>query len=283
MPNLCGWNSPERHRQAVYHAHSSKKNGFAEIEGDYFIFTDATEWIQAGSPNMEAWGLRRARGTLDLVVTFDDERSPNSLKDRFNRLLNAALLTGASNAPLLDHLFLMIRENLLQRDEWDDSVLNCVVYQFQWEFAYLLPERITNNLHHACPHQWFRTPVAHADSTTPIDGCHDPICSREQSQPGPRQPLGPRPMLKEKVEELERRYWILRVARVYHPDVPDPAQRMRGIGFDSVAPENQRQFRMGREWDGFPSRTMEIEGAIWVANGNGPPRLHVPNIMTLTV
>jgi hypothetical protein len=279
IPNLCGWNSPERHRQAVYHAHSSK-NGFAEVQGDYFIFTDATEWIQAGSPNMEAWSLRRARGTLLIVVTFDDERSSNSLKDRFNRLMNIALFTGASNTLLLDHMFLMIRENLLSKGKWDGTVLDSVVYQFLWEFSYHLPGWITNNLRHACPYQWFGTPL---DARTTVEHCQDRICNREQLQTGTRHLLGPRLVLKEKAEELERRYWILRVARVYHPDVPDPAQRMRGVGCSFVAPENQRQFGMGREWDGFPGGMMEIDGAICVSNGNGPPRLQVPNITTLTV
>jgi hypothetical protein len=102
-------------------------------------------------------------------------------------------------------------------------------------------------------------------------------------QPGTRHPLSPRLSLKEKVEELERRYWILRVARVYHPSVRDSAQRMRGVGCSFVAPENRRTFRMGREWDGFPSGTMEIEGAIWVPNAGGPPRLQVANLMTVTV
>lgn len=151
--NLCGWNTPERHRQAVYHAHSSKRNGFAEVEGDYFIFTDAEEWIQAGSPTMQTWNLRRARGAVLVVVSFDDERSPNSLKDRFNRLLDVALSTGASNTLLLEYLFLMIRENLLRKSEWDDTILDSVVYQFQWEFGYQVPKLITNNLRHACPHQ----------------------------------------------------------------------------------------------------------------------------------
>jgi hypothetical protein len=274
IPNLCGWNTPERHRQAVYHAHSSKKNGFAEVEGDYFIFTDAEEWIQAGSPDMQTWNLRRARGAVLVVVSFDDERSPDSLKDRFNRLLNIALSTGASNVLLLEYLFLMIRENLLSRGKWDDTILDSVLYQFQWEFAYQVPEWIINSLRHACPHQWY---------STPIDQCRNGICNREMLQPVTRHPLSPRFSIKEKAEELERRYWILRVARVYHPNIQDPAQRMMGVGFSFMAPENRRAFRMGREWDGFPSGTMEIEGARWVPTAGGPPRLQVANLMTLTV
>lgn len=274
IPNLCGWNTPERHRQAVYHAHSTKKNGWAEVDGDYFIFTDAEEWIQAGSPDMGTWALHRARGAVFIVVAFDDDRSPNSLKDRFNRLLNIALFTGASNAAVLDHLFLMIRENLISKGEWVGNILDSIIYQFQWEFCYQVPEWVTNNLRHACPHQWFGTP---------IDQCSNRICNRHMLQPGSRHPLSPRISIKEKAEELERRYWILRVARVYHPNIQDPAMRMKGVGFEFVRPDNRRMFCMGREWEGYPSGTMEIEDAIWSRTAGGPPCLRVANLMTLSV
>jgi len=72
---------------------SSKNIESAEVEGDYFIFTDKEDWVQAGCPDMQAWGPSRARGAVLVVVTFDDERSPNSLKDRINRLLNIVLFT----------------------------------------------------------------------------------------------------------------------------------------------------------------------------------------------
>ena len=274
IPNICGWNTPERHRQAVYHAHSSKKNGFAEVKGDYFIFSDAEQWIQAGAPPMQAWGIRRARGEVLVVVTFDDDASPNSLKDRFNRLLNAALFTGASNALLLNYLFLMIRENLIGKDEWDDEILDSVVFQFQHEFCYEVPDWITNNKRHACPHQWFGTPV---------DQCRDRVCNGEMLHPVTRRPMLPRIAIKEKTDELERRYWILRVARVYHPNIPEQGARMRGVGFDFVPPENRRMHCMGREWEGYPSGTMEIEGAIWVKTVGGPRCLQAADLMTLTV
>jgi hypothetical protein len=255
IPNLRGWNTPERHRQSVYHAHSSRKNASAEVEGDYFIFTDFEQWLQAGAPDMPAWGFGRARGTVLLVVAFDDQRSPNSLKDRFNRLLNIALFTGASNAVMLNYMFLMIRENLISKGEWGEDLLNSLVYQFQWEFCYQLPDWVTNNLRHACPHQWFGTPP---------DRCLDRVCNAQMLHPSTRHPLFPRFAIKEKADELERRYWILRVARVYHPNILDQRHRMRGVGFSFAPQENRKMFCMGREWDGYPSGTMEIEGAIWV-------------------
>ena len=58
---------------------------------------------------------------------------------------------------------------------------------------------------------------------------------------------------------------------------------MRGVGFDIVRPENRRIFCMGREWEGYPSGTMEIEGAIWVHTQNGPQRLQATNLATLTI
>jgi len=274
IPNLCGWNTPERHRQSVYHAHSSRKNESAEVEGDYFIFTDFEQWLQAGAPNMPAWGLGRARGTVLLAVTFDDQRSPNSLKDRFNRLLNIALFTGASNAVMLNYMFLMIRENLISKGEWSEGLLNSLVYQFQWEFCYQLPDWVTDNLRHACPHQWFGTPA---------DQCLDRVCNAQMLHPSTRHPLFPRFAIKEKADELERRYWILRVARVYHPNILNERHRMRGVGFSFVPQKNKKMFCMGREWDGYPSGTMEIEGAIWVRTVGGPPCLQATDLVALTV
>jgi hypothetical protein len=274
IPNLCGWDTPERHRQSVYHAHSSRKNESAEVEGDYFIFTDFEQWLQAGAPDMPAWRFGRARGTVLLVVAFDDQRSPNSLKDRFNRLLNIALFTGASNAVMLNYMFLMIRENLISKGEWGEDLLNSLVYQFQWEFCYQLPDWVTNNLRHACPHQWFGTPP---------DRCLDRVCNAQMLHPSTHHPLFPRFAIKEKADELERRYWILRVARVYHPKILDQRHRMRGVGFSFVPQENRKMFRMGREWDGYPRGTMEIEGAIWVHRIGGPPYLKVTDLVTLTV
>jgi hypothetical protein len=274
IPNLCGWNTPERHRQSVYHAHSSQKNGSAEVKGDYFIFTDFEQWLQAGAPNMPAWALSRARGTVRFVVTFDDQQSPNSFKDRFNRLLNIALFTGASNAVILNYMFLMIRENLISKGEWGEDLLNSLVYQFQWEFCYQLRDWVTNNLRHACPHQWFGTPP---------DQCPDRVCNAQMLHPRTRHPLFPRFAIKEKADELERRYWILRVARVYHPNILDQAHRMRGIGFKFVPQENRKMFCRGREWDGHPSGTIGIEGAIWVRTIRGPPCLQAANPVTLTV
>ena len=274
IPNICGWNTPERHRQAVYHAHSSKKNGSAEIEGDYFIFSDGRDWIQAGSPNVQAWGLRQGRGTVLATVTFNDNASPNSLKDRFNRLLNAALFTGLSNTPVLDYLFMMIRENLMGKNEWDEEVLNCLYYQFLREFGYNVPELITDNKRHACPQQWFGTPV---------DLCQDLVCNELMLHQATRRPLYPRLAIREKTDELERRYWILRVARVYHPNIRDEGARMRGVGFAFVPPGNRRMYCRGREWDGFPNSPMEIEGAIWVRMQSGPRALQAADLVTLTV
>ena len=223
---------------------------------------------------MPAWGFGRARGTVLHVVAFDDQRSPNSLKDRFNRLLNIALFTGASNAVMLNYMFLMIRENLISKGEWGEDLLNSLVYQFQWEFCYQLSDWVTNNLRHACPHQWFGTPP---------DQCQDHVCNAQMLHPSTRHPLFPRFAIKEKADELERRYWILRVARVYHPNVLDQGHRMRGVGFSFVPQENRKMFCMGREWDGYPSGTMEIEGAVWVRTIGGPPCLQAADLVALTV
>src|SRR5256885_5384917 len=115
-----------------------------------------------------------------------------------------------------------------------------MIYQFQREFCYQVPEWITCNRHHACPHQW---------CGIPIDQCENHVCNKLMLQPGTRHPLAPRLSIKEKAEELERRCWILRVARVYRPNTGEKGSRMKGVGFDFVLPENRRTSCMGRvEW-----------------------------------
>jgi hypothetical protein len=50
-----------------------------------------------------------------------------------------------------------------------------------------------------------------------------------------------------------------------------------------VLPEKRRMFCRGREWDGYPSGTVEIEGATWIRMQKGTLRLQAANRGTFTV
>lgn len=77
LPSRHNWDTPERHRQAVYHATNSG--------GDYFIFADWAEFMTAGQP-VNNVGVRCTNRVL-AVVQFDEPEE----KDRFRRVLGVCL------------------------------------------------------------------------------------------------------------------------------------------------------------------------------------------------
>jgi len=58
--------------------------------------------------------------------------------------------------------------------------------------------------------------------------------------------------LKTHCEAMEAQYWILRAWRVFHPEVKNVNQRIKGVGFPGVPPEQQDKSRgRGEGWDGY--------------------------------
>lgn len=80
VPCLHPYDTPERHRQAVYFNVNIR-------EGDYFLFSDYADWAQAGFPenNLE---MRCSHRVL-YTIKFDDREK----KDRFRRVLAACLFS----------------------------------------------------------------------------------------------------------------------------------------------------------------------------------------------
>ena len=78
IPSMHHWDTPERHRQALYFATNMR-------EGDYFIFTD---WADLrGCETVEDDTVRRCSNQVVEVVRFDDPAE----KDRFRRALAICL------------------------------------------------------------------------------------------------------------------------------------------------------------------------------------------------
>ena len=246
LPNLCGIDTPERHRQAVYSA--------SDADGDYYIFTDGDVYITAGKPDQKVWNLQRGKGEEMEIVSIEQP----GLKDTFKRCLNVALFVGATNPLILAHLFLMIRDNLCSQepDAWNTRVLYCLSYQFVREFQWQIPEFLSASDRHACPTYWNgRGPQF----------CTNTICKHELLNPATGRPYWfMSGSISERVDRLEKMFWLLRVARVYHAAAKDKMDRMRGAGWNRVSPGERRAFGMGIEWEGFPAGMMEVEGASWV-------------------
>ena len=85
MPSLHGWDTPERHRQALFFDRESQS-------GDYFIFSDWEDLKRAGFP--ENTLQVRCSTRIIATVKFDDPGQ----KDRFRRVL-AVMLFCKSSVP----------------------------------------------------------------------------------------------------------------------------------------------------------------------------------------
>ncbi|KAK1139668.1 hypothetical protein N8T08_000537 [Aspergillus melleus] len=233
VPCLHLYDAPERHRQAVRFSADSRA-------GDYFIFSDWVDFVEAGFPenNLDV----RCPHRVVYTVKFDNPAE----KDRFRRVLAICLFLTIDVHELVDYLFRLIRDKLRADDRAQDLEVQ-LKYQFQNEFSVTIQEGITGN-RHACETDW---------NGKNRRNCPDAACRAEY-----RRLLGSPPGRGhgQLVDYLEGTYWILRTARTTHPSATNIAARMRGEGFDQVADEDQRVFRRGEEWDGAGSGEREIEG-----------------------
>lgn len=258
VPCLHGWDSPERHRQAVRFADGG-------LAGDYFVFADWADLGAAGYPSDRL--LLRCSFRVVETVRFDDPEE----RDRFRRVLAVCLFceypfllsflpshftipkltyhaASVENVGLVDFLFRLIRDALRSRGAWSPDTDMAVRYQFQSELSVTIRTEITGE-RHACVGDWEGLNPRH---------CRDPVCRSERRYflGDPGRGRGYRRL----VEHMEASYWVLRAARTTHPRVTETVARMRGEGFSDVVEEEKREFRRGPGWDGAGAGDMEIEG-----------------------
>ncbi|KAL4871665.1 hypothetical protein BDV12DRAFT_194124 [Aspergillus spectabilis] len=250
IPCLHSYDTPERHRQAVYFNMNA-------AEGDYFIFSDWMDMVEAGFPEDNT--RLRCSSRVVHVVRFDDTQE----KDRFRRVLAACLFVTIECPSLTDYLFRLLRDSLRTTltptptptpSSNISTLLTTLEYQLLHEFATTIQPTITGD-RHACTTDW---------TGQNRRNCADAVCRSEYRRLlGSLGGGGHRAL----IEHLESSYWILRAARVSHPDVGSVAERMRGVGFRGVAEEERRAFWRGAGWegaqegeDGVGEMEMEIEG-----------------------
>ncbi|KAL4821783.1 hypothetical protein BDW67DRAFT_171829 [Aspergillus spinulosporus] len=259
IPCLYGFDTPERHRQAVHFNMNHR-------EGDYFIFSDWVDMVNKGalkkSDNDKEKVKLRCSNRIIHVVRFGDAQE----RDRFRRVL-AAVLFGSynnwykvtiENPAITDYLYRLIRDHI--RSTTNESPANPLLslesslkYQMNKEFAITIQPCITGK-RHACPTDW---------TGRSRRSCTDEVC-RSEYKPllGQRSGGGH----KMRIEELESSYWILRAARITHPTVTNALERMSGTGFleedghFGVEEEDRRIYCRGDGWDGAGAGDMEIEG-----------------------
>lgn len=254
IPCIHGYDTPERHRQAVYF-------NVCGSRADYFIFSDWGDLMEAGGASD---GMApRCSSRIICTVTFEDSAE----KDRFRRVLAACLFRKPPLLPNLslldktaltnpvtievpdvaDYLFRLIRNNLRTKSLWSKSLHQSLIHQLSQELSVQIQPHVTGE-RHACSTDW--------------DGqsrraCKDVVCRGEYRRLlGKLGGMGFGRLL----EHLEAGYWVLRAARSTHPVVKEVEERMRGVGFEGVLEEDRRVFRRGVGWDGVGSGCMEIEG-----------------------
>ncbi|OGE52024.1 hypothetical protein PENARI_c011G11976 [Penicillium arizonense] len=112
VPSFHGWDSPERHRQALWF--SSATN-----QGDYFVFADSV---------------------------LNQLRSIGTPKDRFRRLMAICLFGGVEYRGLVGVLFRFIRGWMKFHRVWDRMEGNILVDQLEREMGVFIPTS------HICQH-----------------------------------------------------------------------------------------------------------------------------------
>ncbi|RJE25274.1 hypothetical protein PHISCL_02363 [Aspergillus sclerotialis] len=234
MPCLHGWDTPERHRQALFFDRERQS-------GDYFIFSDWEDLKKAGFPK----NTLQVRCPTRIVATvkFDDPEQ----KDRFRRVLAVMLFSSVENTNLGYYMFRLIRDALRSGGAWTDELDTALKYQFDRELSMQIYPQVLGS-RHACEIDWDGRNKRH---------CRDPICGSERYYL--LGDMGRGRGYRRLVEDFETGYWILRAARTTHPHVTSVVARTRGEGFVDIVEEDRRVFRRGPGWDGAGSRDLEIE------------------------
>ncbi|KAJ5679312.1 hypothetical protein N7462_007556 [Penicillium macrosclerotiorum] len=238
IPNLHGWDSPERFRQGLWFC-------TARQEGDYFIFADWEDQVAAGIAPGSADG--RCSPRLLAIVRFDDPAE----KDRFRRILAVCLFASIEVQPLVGYMYRLLRDRLVQAGRFHPQVDVMLRHQLQLEQGVtILPQLVGQR--HACETEWDGLGPRH---------CRDPICMAER--PMQLGDMGWGRGFRSLCTFMESCHWILRAHRTTHPTTSSIADRTRGDGFDDVVLEDRRSFRRGEGWDGAGTGPMEIESPVW--------------------
>ncbi|KAJ9630222.1 hypothetical protein H2204_008583 [Knufia peltigerae] len=133
-----GFNSIERHRQAVYRSLEP---------GDFFLFDDAgllkPDFIE---PTREEWNIKRGTGPCVLQLFFPDDMTDQSMRHVFNTDIFECLGFGGPRAAksCLRALHL-IRESLILSGNWTEQALDLLCLQVAGEWGgFKVPESFYN-------------------------------------------------------------------------------------------------------------------------------------------
>ncbi|OQE42914.1 hypothetical protein PENCOP_c003G04982 [Penicillium coprophilum] len=238
LPSLHQWDTPERHRQAVWFSS-------ARDRGDYFVFTEWDDLAKAADAPASHVGLR-CSPRIAYIVRFENAEE----KDRFRRCLAVCLFSAVEHPALVDYLYRLVRDWMRAHNMWasDKDMDSMLRYQMGLEMGNTM-DKSRLGLRHACETEWVGANRRH---------CEDSTCASE------RRPtlLGNQCMglgFRRVCEYLESNFWILRAHRATHPSVSNVVARTCGGGFSEVLSMDRRTFCRGEGWDGAGTGPMELE------------------------
>ncbi|KAJ5504323.1 hypothetical protein N7463_007197 [Penicillium fimorum] len=238
LPSLHQWDTPERHRQAVWFSS-------ARDRGDYFMFAEWEDLVKVADAPASHVGLRCSPRVAH-CVRFEDAEE----KDRFRRCLAICLFSAVEHPALVDYLYRLVRDWMRAHNMWasDTDMDSMLCYQMGLEMGNTLGKSRLG-LRHACEAEWVGGNRRHCEDSTCASECRPTLLGNQCMGLGFRRVC----------EYLESSYWILRAHRATHPSVSDVVARTCGGGFSEVLSTDRRTFCRGEGWDGAGTGPMELE------------------------
>ncbi|KAL8717388.1 MAG: hypothetical protein Q9225_005357 [Loekoesia sp. 1 TL-2023] len=164
------------------------------------------------------------------------------MEARMERCLNIALYDHTQTM-VIEYLARLIQLCLQIKGAWIPALARVITTQFAQEFNFNVRSSWRNMAAQSlCECEWAGDDVlAHQ---------HTAAC-RSRSRMQGEVFRGRRRCLKDLVEAMEAKHWILRAWRTQHPTEPDGKRRIQGHGFPGCVLPPGWVPKMGKGWDGF--------------------------------
>ncbi|KAL8849196.1 MAG: hypothetical protein Q9221_005822 [Calogaya cf. arnoldii] len=161
------------------------------------------------------------------------------MESRIERCLNIALFDH-SNTPILEHLYRLLQRCLQVKKAWGPGLAALLTRQFRDEFDYDVNTSLrVRGGASFCECEWeggaLRT--------------HEATCSERYRGHG--EVIQGQRSIRDMVEGMENRYWILRAWQQRHQTENAWNRRVMGVGFPGVVVEEGWMPKLGRRWVGF--------------------------------
>ena len=178
----------------------------------------------------------------------EDDPNKAEMESRIERTLNLALFNHTAYNVLV-YLYKLLRECLQKKSGWVIGTQHAVKIQFQQEFNF---DPTTNdsatNEKPLCECEWVG--IHEMTKKQHLDSC------KKWSKRGKNKRMQ---SMKEHIESMEAKYWILRVWRQQHPTATHWRERAVGKSFPGVDYADYWEPFMGAGWEGYGTE----EDTIW--------------------